>query len=112
MVLSWKAADKVSEFTHASLRTNSTVLRNASAYACILRKAVEINNIRGKRSVPGLKLQHLCGLQLLTRITAGTLEGGRVESREILLRPGTEIHENEFVSEQGAGYIPSLTLFN
>ena len=83
------------------------VLRNASAYACILRKTVEISNIRGKRSIPGLKQQHLSGLQLLTKITAGALEGGRVESREILLRPGKDdIYESEFVSDQqGAGYL-------
>ena len=81
------------------------VLRNASAYACIRRKSVQISNIRGKRHVPGLRQQHLSGLQLLTKISGGLLEGGRVESSEILLRPGKQgIVEGEFTSDQqGSG---------
>jgi RNA 3'-terminal phosphate cyclase (ATP) len=83
------------------------VLRNASAYACILRKPVHITDIRGKRHVPGLRQQHLSGLQLLTKISGGVLEGGRVESREILLRPAKlGITETDFTSDQqGAGYV-------
>jgi hypothetical protein len=36
------------------------------------------------------------------------LDGGRIESREILLRPGKEgVLESEFVSDaNGAGYVP------
>ena len=81
-------------------------MRNASAYACILRKSVQISNIRRKRPVPGLRQQHLSGLQLLERISGGLLEGGKVGSSEILLRPGKDgIMEEEFISDQqGAGY--------
>jgi RNA 3'-terminal phosphate cyclase (ATP) len=80
------------------------VLRNASAYACIQRKPVQISNIRGKRPVPGLKQQHVSGLQLLEKISRGELEGGRVQSSEILLRPGKEgIMDAEFISDQGGG---------
>ena len=94
--------------THLYILQNADsnlVLRNASAYACIRRKTVQISNIRGKRHVPGLRQQHLSGLQLLAKISGGLLEGGRVESSEILLRPGKEgIVEGEFTSDQqGAG---------
>jgi hypothetical protein len=97
---------------HAFVSTNKrAVLRNASAYACICRKPVQITNIRGKRPVPGLKQQHVSGLQLLERISCGSLEGGRVQSSDILLRPGKDgITEAEFTSDQnGGGY--SLLLF-
>ena len=80
------------------------VLRNASAYACIRRKPVQISNIRGKRPVPGLKQQHVSGLQLLEKISGGVLEGGKVQNSEILLRPAKEgITEAEFTSDQGGG---------
>jgi RNA 3'-terminal phosphate cyclase (ATP) len=90
------------------------VLRNASAYACIRRKPVHISKIRGKRHVPGLKQQHLSGLQLLAKISGGLLEGGRVESSEILLRPGKEgIMEGEFTSDQpGAGYLSPSPIYD
>lgn len=82
------------------------MLRNASAYACILGIPIQIWNIRLERRVPGLKPQHLCGLQLLTRISGGTLEGGQVESREFLLRPGKDgILEREFIVDHIAGSV-------
>jgi RNA 3'-terminal phosphate cyclase (ATP) len=81
------------------------VLRNASAYSCILSKPVRITNVRGKRHTPGLKQQHLSGLQLLTEITQGQLEGGFVKSTEISLTPGTAaVTQTDFTSDQhGAG---------
>jgi len=104
MAQSLKAVDKV----RPQLRVN-VVLRNASAYACILKRPVQISNIRGKRPTPGLKQQHLSGLQLLKQITVGSLDGANVGAREIVLRPG-DIQENEFVSEQGAGYVYYLLI--
>lgn len=88
------------------------VLRNASAYSCILSKPLQIRNIRGKRHQPGLKQQHLSGLQLLTEITNGQLHGGFVKSTEITLTPGKEgIARSEFTSDQhGAGYYILSTL--
>jgi RNA 3'-terminal phosphate cyclase (ATP) len=85
------------------------VLRNASAYSCILSQPVEIRNIRAKRHTPGLKQQHLSGLQLLSEITNGLLTGGVVKSTEITLTPGKDgITRTEFTSDQhGAGYLSS-----
>ena len=81
------------------------VLRNASAYSCILAKPVKIRNVRGKRHTPGLKQQHLSGLQLLAGITNGVLTGGYVKSKEISLIPGERTGQTEFTSDQhGAGY--------
>ena len=93
----------------------TAVLRNAAAYACIRRKPVQIRNIRGKRPVPGLKQQHLSGLQLLERVSGGSLDGGRIQSSEILFRPGKDgIMEAEFTSDQGGGgcTTPNFSLSN
>lgn len=81
------------------------VLRNASAYSCILRQPVQISNIRAGRPKPGLKQQHLSGLQLLAKISGGLLEGGTLGSREILLRPGKHgvLGDNFTCDQQGAG---------
>ena len=81
------------------------MLRNASSYARILGVPIQIRNIRLKRRVPGLKHQHLRGLQLLTRISGGILEGGRLESREFLLRPGQNfgVTDQEFIVDHIAG---------
>ena len=91
----------------------TVVLRNASAYSCILSKPVRLKNIRGKRHTPGLKQQHLSGLQLLAEITHGKLEGGFVKSGQISFFPGESlVTQTDFTSDQyGAGYLPSLTAF-
>lgn len=82
------------------------VLRNASAYACILGVPIHFQDIRQKRRLPGLKQQHLRGLQLLTEISGGLLEGGLVGSQEILMQPGTNgITQRTFIVEQSAGSV-------
>lgn len=61
------------------------VLRNACAYAAILRKSVKIVNVRSGRPKPGLQRQHLVGLQLLEECCDGEakLVGGVVGSEEV-----------------------------
>lgn len=64
------------------------VIRNACAYACILKQPLEITKIRAGRSKPGLKAQHLTGLQLVAQICDGHLHGGELNSTAIKLLPG------------------------
>lgn len=61
------------------------ILRNAAAYAALLGQSTRITNIRAKRDKPGLKAQHLTGLQLLVEACGGSLEGGDVGSQEITI---------------------------
>lgn len=49
---------------------------------------IHIRNIRLDRRIPGLNNQQLCGLELLAKISKGKLEGGHVESLEVVFRPG------------------------
>ncbi|OQR70235.1 RNA 3'-terminal phosphate cyclase-like, partial [Tropilaelaps mercedesae] len=65
------------------------IVRVAVALAAIMGKPVNIFNIRKGRSRDGLKHQHMKGLQLVAKITQGTLEGCKEGSREITFYPGT-----------------------
>lgn len=60
------------------------LLRNAAAYAAIFRKNIYVFNIRARRAKPGLKRQHLIGLQLLAEACGGCLEGDSLGSTEIV----------------------------
>ncbi len=49
------------------------ILRNATALAAISGRSVLVNQIRLGRPKPGLRPQHLAGLQLVARICGGAL---------------------------------------
>ena len=66
------------------------ILRNAMSYACILQKPLEITKIRAKRSKPGLRAQHLTGLELCAQIGGGVLKGGELHSCEIGYQPNPD----------------------
>lgn len=69
------------------------LLRNACAYASILRKNVRIEKIRAGRKKPGLRRQHLVGLQLLERCCCdggAKLVGGSVGSQEVYFFAASE----------------------
>jgi RNA 3'-terminal phosphate cyclase (ATP) len=63
------------------------LLRQAICYAALLRREVQIVNIRAKRSQPGLLASHLSELRLATEICGGTLTGDELHSTEIKYRP-------------------------
>ncbi|XP_072024002.1 RNA 3'-terminal phosphate cyclase-like [Amphiura filiformis] len=65
------------------------ILRMASALSALTCTPVKVNNIRAGRSNPGLRPQHLCGLQLVRDLSAGQLIGGQVSSTDITLKPAT-----------------------
>lgn len=71
------------------LEGGGQVLRIAVALSAILRKPVKIRNIRGKRSKPGLKQQHMCGLKLVQQLVddGAKLSGCHLGSSEIIFDP-------------------------
>ena len=77
------------------------ILRMSVGLAALLRRPIQINNIRAgrwrtgpslptssSRSSPGLKAQHLTGIHLVKDLTQGRLQGGSFGSTEIAFRPG------------------------
>lgn len=59
------------------LEGGGQILRNSSAIAAIRGIPVTIDRIRAGREKPGLAPQHLTGLQLITEISGGKLQGGQ-----------------------------------
>lgn len=64
-----------------------SVLRVAVPLALGIKKSIRINNIRANRKNPGLRQQHLLGLELLAEITGSKLHGGAVGSTTIEFIP-------------------------
>jgi RNA 3'-terminal phosphate cyclase (ATP) len=66
------------------------ILRNGIAYCCIFRRSLRIHRIRAKRRQPGLKRQHLTGLELCAEIGGGVLEGAELYNTEIVYHPPSD----------------------
>lgn len=64
------------------------VLRNACALSLITGQPFTIENIRGKRSKPGLMRQHLTAIEAACTIGASECEGLEIGSSAITFRPG------------------------
>ncbi|CAN9500839.1 unnamed protein product [Ophioblennius macclurei] len=63
------------------------ILRVSAALSCIGGAPIRVRSIRAGRSTPGLRPQHLNGLQLLSQMTSALLEGAEVGSTNITLKP-------------------------
>jgi RNA 3'-phosphate cyclase len=63
------------------------IVRTACSLAAVTGKPCHIVNVRRARANPGLRLQHLLGLQALVQLCDGRLEGGEVGSLEIAFYP-------------------------
>ena len=63
------------------------ILRIACGLAVLTGKSVKISNIRKNRPKPGLRMQHLVGLQALAQICKGVLENGKIGATEVTLVP-------------------------
>lgn len=76
------------EIDGAYLEGGGQILRTACALSAVTGRACRIYDIRKGRERPGLRAQHLAGLQALAGFCSGTLEGARMGSTEISFRPG------------------------
>lgn len=81
------ASSDLPTFDGSILEGGGQVIRQSIALGCILQKRVKIDNVRGKRSKPGLQRQHLTGVELVARMARGTLEGAQLDSRCVEFRP-------------------------
>ncbi|KAK2183330.1 hypothetical protein NP493_315g03064 [Ridgeia piscesae] len=67
------------------LEGGGQILRIASALSCVTKQPLTVDKIRAGRSKPGLRAQHLVGLQLINDLCQGQLEGDEQGSTEITL---------------------------
>jgi RNA 3'-phosphate cyclase len=87
------------------LEAGGQITRTATALAVITKKSCHIWNIRKGRSKPGLATQHLLGLQALSQLCNGKLEGDYLSSKEIKFFPGEIIKEKISLSISTAASI-------
>ena len=85
------------------------ILRNAFAYSALLGTPVTVHNIRGSRNPPGLKNQHLAGVQLCHTMSGGDLSGASLGSTETTLTPATLLGGNVTADAITAGSCTLLT---
>ncbi|KAK6484778.1 RNA 3'-terminal phosphate cyclase-like [Huso huso] len=83
-----KMAATTFEMDGSIMEGGGQILRVSAALSCIQGASIKINNVRAGRSTPGLRPQHLSGLELVRDLCAGQLEGGEVGSTEITLTTG------------------------
>lgn len=70
------------------LEGGGQILRTACAMAAITQKPCHVFNIRKSRPKPGLAPQHLLGIQSLSQLCNGKLEGDYLGSEKITFYPG------------------------
>eukprot|EP00794_Sanderia_malayensis_P007830 gene7830-8680_t len=87
------------------LEGGGQILRNSIALSCLLKKPITVNNIRGKRSKPGLRPQHLTGTRLVCELCCGTLSGDDVGSTSVTLKPLSTQAGNYSADTQTAGSV-------
>lgn len=81
------------------------ILRNTIALSCLMQRPVRVTNIRGGRSKPGLRPQHLAGLNLIGQLCCGKLTGEFVNSTTVELWPGSVRNGDYSADTHTAGYI-------
>lgn len=70
-----------------------SIVRLSMAFSALLNKPILISNIRSNRSNPGLRTQHLIGINLIQQIFGGELEGSEVGSTQIRYSPQEDFDE-------------------
>ena len=81
------------------------ILRTATALAAVTKKPCWVFNIRRGRDKPGLMPQHLLGIQALTKLCNGKLEGDSFGSEEIKFYPGENYRNRISINILTAGSI-------
>ena len=90
---------------------SGTMVRDAVSFSVLVGKEIHLKNIRAKRDRPGLRAQHLKGIEASSQICQGRLEGAEIGSKEIRFNPGKLIRGGRFNWDIGtAGSTTMLAL--
>ena len=75
------------------------ILRLSAGYSILYNTPIRIKNIRANRPKPGLRMQHLLGLRLLSELTGSSLSKCDIGSTELLFHPETNIRKKDIKIE-------------
>jgi RNA 3'-terminal phosphate cyclase (ATP) len=75
----------------STLEGGGQLMRTSMAFASLFGTPITIEKIRAGRSKPGLKAQHLTGIELVNKMFAGKLTGGEKDSSMITYTPEKKI---------------------
>ena len=87
------------------LEGGGQVVRMAMSLSALTAKDIQIVNIRAGREKPGLRAQHLSGLQLIRDITYGELTGDQLGSKSVTFKPKSIGCGHFFADTKTAGYL-------
>lgn len=96
------------EIDGSILEGGGQILRMAVSFGAIVSTPIRVTKIRAGRSKPGLAAQHLKGLELVSEMCSGKLNGAYIGSQQIEFWPG-KLHGGNFTANpQTAGAISLL----
>lgn len=73
------------------------ILRLGAGFSILYNRPIKVTNIRANRPKPGLRLQHLLGLKMLSELTGSTLSKCDIGTTEISLLPNKNIKQKVHV---------------
>ncbi|MGC8850047.1 MAG: RNA 3'-terminal phosphate cyclase, partial [Candidatus Bathyarchaeia archaeon] len=69
------------------LEGGGQIIRTSIALSALVGEEVEIINVRGKRSPPGLKAQHITGIKAVAAVCDADVEGLELGSKRLRFKP-------------------------
>lgn len=94
---------------HTEYFEGGQILRMAVSLSAIHQSPIRVNNIRAGRDKPGLRPQHLKGLEVARDLCGGKLWGCSLQSTEIVFHPG-HLLGGEFSADTGTAGSVSLLI--
>ncbi len=89
-----------------------SILRLCAGFSVLFNQPVRIKNIRANRPKPGLRLQHLIGLQTLANLTGSKLKAldgeCNIGTRELIFKPDLNIQDKIKINVNTAASIGLL----
>jgi len=80
---------------------SGTIVRDALFMAALTGRELHLKNIRARRDKPGLRAQHLKGVEACRQICRGELAGAEAGSSEIWFKPGPVIQGGNYYFDIG-----------